>query len=264
MLDKSKALEDALGLLSAKRSNLAYARHVNAWPAVLVHMERDEAATRDALKKLLKEWTPAPHSARIPMVAKIIYKLGRAEWSDYVADKKFLREELEGRLLRLAAATHDMHDLQGGLHELRRQLRWFPIYAEAVNGLVQLDATQNPVPEYEPYLQLALASSKYVVLGDDSREVDAIRVSKSLYTACIQLTLDLGSLKDVGEPLEDLMHATVATGIAKDLAGARAAVLGLIGDEGAEKHIAKKADALYGEMKRLRLVEKLARNVRRG
>lgn len=267
----AKRLEDSLGAVSATRTNLAYARQVKAPADVLTQLETQERAAVDALQRLLeKEWMPDA-KGRVPALKDLMKGWGEAEWDDYVDDKKVVRQELIRRLEKLADTSYDMNDLQGGLHELRRQLRWFPIYAEGVNGLVQLDTGRNPVAAYAPMLSTELASSKYVQLPDDSREVGALQISKSLYTALMQLTLDLGALKDTGEPLEALWHAYMATGRAGTLDEARAQVATHLGltSSGTSKadqlvhDVHTEAHRLYAAMKDNRLVESLADELRR-
>ena len=260
----AKRLEDALGGLSATRTNLAYAQQVKAPPpvlAVLVKAEKD--AKRELKGLLIEQWMPNKHG-RIPALADMLEQLADTKWQGYAEDKKYLRGELVRRLAKVADTDFDMGQLETGIHELRRQLRWFPIYAEASNGLIQLDEQKNPVAAYQPLLKLKLATSKYVDLPDDAREVDAIRISKSLYTAVIQLTLDLGGIKDAGEPVEALFAAYLDSKQASNHADARAQVFKLIGSDRIDHDVHDGARKLYAEMKDNKLVEKLAEQVKKG
>lgn len=260
----AKGLEDALGGLSATRTNLAYAQQVKAPADVIALLEKAERDAKAALKKTLAEqWMPDA-KGRIPALTAILEGWGEAKWDDYADDKKYLRGELHRRLVKLSDTTFDMNELETGIHELRRQLRWFPIYTESVNGLLQLDATKNPVAAYEPLLGVKLATSKYVDLPDDAREVDAIRISKSLYLALMQLTLDLGGIKDAGEPVEALFHAYQSTGRAATLDDAKKQVFALIGSDKIAHDVHDNAKRLYAEMKANKLVEKLAEQVKKG
>lgn len=260
----AKELEDSLGGLSASRSNLAYARHANPPPEVLAHLEAAEQQARASLETLLRDtWMPRKKDGQIPALRDLVKGLGDAKWDDYADDKKYVRGEMVRRLEKIATTDFDMHDLAGGLHELRRQLRWFPIYTESMNGLLQLDDTKNPVPAYEPMLRVTLATSKYVDLPDDSREAGAIRISKSLYTALMQVTLDLGGLKDAGEPVEALAQAYLDLKKAKTLDDARRQVTALIGPR-LMNDVYGSADKVYAEMKKNHLVESLAESVKRG
>jgi hypothetical protein len=262
--EAAKELEDALGGLSATRTNLAYAQQVKAPAEVIAHLEKAERDAKKDLKKLLSDsWVPDA-KGRAPALKDLAKDWGEAKWDDYASDKKYLRGELVRRLVKVSDTSFDMTKLETGIHELRRQLRWFPIYTEASNGLLQLDVTKNPVKHYEPLLGVQLATSKYVDLPDDSREVDAIHISKSLYTALMKLTLDLGGVKDAGEPVEALFAAYEATGKARNLDDAKKQVFKLIGGDKIDHDVHDNAKKLYAEMKEHKLVEKLAEQVKKG
>jgi len=69
----AKKLEDTLGALSMHRTNLAYARHVNAPPDVLAFMEKAEQTARGDLEKLLKdEWMPRKKDGQIPALRDLV------------------------------------------------------------------------------------------------------------------------------------------------------------------------------------------------
>jgi hypothetical protein len=247
---QAKELEDSLGLYSAVKSNLAYAQKVNAPAPVLEHMQHLVDKAHKALGKLLEdEWMPSEKNGKCKALATLVEKLGNASWDDYRDDKKYIASEFAGRVSEVDNTHYDMTQLQTGIHELRRQLRWFPIYAEALNGLVQLDATQNPIAAYQPLLDKPLATSKYVDLPDAAREVDPILIPKSLYLAVMQLTLDLGAIKDAGEPLEALAEAYVDVGLAKSPGAAHKDVLALVGNAKVEDDLHAQAQGFYDTMK---------------
>ncbi len=174
-----------------------------------------------------------------------------------------MKSELSRRLEKIESTPYDMNELEDGIHELRRHLRWFPIYAESLNGLFQLDDTHNPVKAYEPLLQEGIATSKYVNLPAGDREKDPINISKSLYCGLMQLTLDLGALKDAGEPIHFIRDAYVRAGISDD-AGAKKAVAKLFVGTADEDEIHKNAHAQYDAMKKNGLVRELRHAVENG
>ncbi|MDP2345286.1 MAG: hypothetical protein Q8O67_30360 [Deltaproteobacteria bacterium] len=262
--DNVKKLEDQLGAVSMTKSNLAAAEKVKADPKVIALLTKDAADARTALKTILVEdWMPDA-KGRIPGMRDIVEDWGEAKWGSYEKDTKKVKEELSRRLEKLESTPYDMKDLQGGVHELRRQLRWFPIYAESLNGLFQLDDKQNPVKAYEPLLKADIATSKYVQLPDASREKDPIQLPKSVYCALMQLTLDLGGLKDQGEPMEFIRDAYVKAGLSKDTASAQKLVAGLFGGVANEHKIHDDAAKLYDAMKKNGLVRELRHAVENG
>ena len=259
-----KKLEDTLGQYSMTKSNVESAKKVNADPKVVALLTKAMDAARATLKSVLVEdWMPDA-KGRVPGMRDIVEDWSEAKWGSTEKDTKKVKEELSRRLEKLETTPYDMKDLEGGIHELRRQLRWFPIYAESLNGLFQLDDKQNPIKAYEPLLQADIATSKYVQLPDASREKDPIHLPKSVYCALMQLTLDLGGLKDAGEPIHFIRAAYVEAGVSKDAAAAEKTVAGLFGGVTDEHKIHDDAAKLYDAMKKNGLVRELRRAVEAG
>lgn len=259
----AKALEDRIGHYSMTRSNLATAEKVGADPKAIAVLKADMDASRAALKALVtSEWMPDA-KGRLPGMRDIVEDWGEAKWGSAEKDLKAVKGELARRLEKIETTPFDMNELEDGIHELRRQLRWFPIYAESLNGLFQLDDTTNPVKAYEPMLQHPIASSKYVNLPSADREKDPIAIPKSVYCALMQLTLDLGSLKDAGEPIHFIRDAYVRAGIG-DAASAAQTVAKLFVGTADEHEIHAGAHTLYDDMKRNGLVRELRHAVENG
>jgi hypothetical protein len=262
--DETKRLEDQIGKYSMTKSNLAAAEKVGADPRAVTILRTDMEAARAALKGLLvEEWMPNA-KGKIPAMRDIVEDWSEAKWGSYEKDLAKVKDELSRRLGKLEETPYDMNNLEDGIHELRRQLRWFPIYAESLNGLFQLDETKNPVPAYEPLLKHEIASSKYVQLPAADREKDPISLPKSVYCALMQLTLDLGALKDSGEPIHFLRDAYVRVGVSKDGTAATSAVEKLFHDVADEQKIHAEAHKLYAGMKQHGLVRELRHAVEAG
>ncbi len=252
----AKALEDQIGHFSMTRSNLATAEKVGANPKAIALLKSDMEASRQDLKKLVtEEWIPDA-KGRSPGMRDVVEAWGEAKWGSADKDLKNVKAELSRRLEKIENTPYDMNDLEGGIHELRRQLRWFPIYAEGLNGLFQLDEGQNPIKAYEPMLREPIATSKYVTLPPAERESSPVELPKSLYCALMQLTLDLGGLKDAGEPIHFIREAYVRAGVA-DERGATRDVAKLFTGVADEDEIHAGAYTLYEAMKKNGLVREL-------
>lgn len=238
-----KELEDELGAYADARKLVQLAKDKGMPAQVIEHLERGEAkAHKKALKVLGKEWVQQA-DGRIPAIATLVEELSAQKWDDYAADRKYLKSELARRAEKVGATDYDMKDLQGGLHELRRHLRWFPVYAEALDGLIVLDERRHPVPALASMLADPLASSKFVTLPAPARETEPLRFSKSLYTGVIKLVLDFGGLKDDGEAVEFLTQAYVESGAAKSKSKAHDAVVEALGE--GHGPVTEQAEALY-------------------
>lgn len=259
----AKALEDRIGQYSMTQSNLASAEKVGVDPKAIAVLKADMDASRAALKSLVtEEWMPDA-KGRIPGMRDIVEDWGEAKWGSVDKDLKAVKGVLARRLEKIESTPYDMSELEDGVHELRRQLRWFPIYAEALNGVFQLDPTDNPVKAYEPMLTAPIATSKYVNLPPPDREKDPVSLPKSVYGALMQLTLDLGGLKDAGEPIHFIRDAYVRAGLS-DAPTAAQTVAKLFVGTADEHEILAGAHQLYDNMKKNGLVRTLRHAVENG
>jgi hypothetical protein len=59
------------------------------------------------------------------------------EWPKNSKDDAFVFETARDQLEKLIDSDYDMNLLEGGLHELRRELRWWLLYVQSADGLIQ-------------------------------------------------------------------------------------------------------------------------------
>ncbi len=252
----AKRLEDHLGHFSMTKSNHDTATTVGADPRVIAVLKADMDASRALLKNVIaEEWMP-DGKGRIPALRDVVEDWGEAKWGSADKDLAAVKDELSRRLSKIESTPYDMNELEDGIHELRRDLRWFPIYAESLNGLFQLDDTQNPIAAYKDMLSQPIAASKYVNLPGAEREKNPVELPKSVYCALMQLTLDLGALKDAGEPIHFIRDAYVRAGVG-DAHSAHDVVAKLFVGTADEQEIHDGAHALFAAMKSNGLVREL-------
>ena len=120
---------------------------------------------------------------------------------------------------------------------------------------MQLDET-NPIAAYKDMASAPIASTKYVQLPAADRETSPVHVSKSVYCALMQLTLDFGGLKDAGEPIHFIREAYVRAGLG-DEKKAHDDVAKLFQGVASEHDILSRAHEHYEAMKRNGLVRAL-------
>ncbi len=272
-----KAFEDSLGAYSYARGMVKLAEEKGLDPKIKAHLAHESAAAREALTKVVADgWIP-DEQGRVPAIADMVEALAKADFGTYEEDRQFLRAELEDivkdldRDMKLDAdeGGYDLTQLQGpiGLHEFRRDIRWFSVCAEAVDGLVQLTTERNPVKEYknliitdenDPKFVSDLSTSKFVKLPTAERENGAFEIPLSLYTANMKGVLDFGGAKDGGEEIEGIAHALQAIGEADDLASAMAKATEMLGYPATYFDDAlKKGQEMFEEMKDNKLYKAL-------
>ncbi len=247
----TKAFEDQLGAVDyaicmrAHGAELDLPKKTRKWLA-----KQLDRARRDTLELVEKRWLP-DEDGESPGLAKLLRKLLAVEWDDYEADKTYLRGELARRLRKVHEANYDMADLEEGIHELRRQLRWLPIYLTALDGFAELAAELSPVPEYEPLLSDSLVSSPFAQLTASEAETGPVPLSQSLYVANTKMIAELGDLKDELQLVHGMAAALAQSGEAKSRKKAKKKALKLLGKTSAdEERIYERCAEIYSEIKR--------------
>ncbi|HVZ35265.1 MAG TPA: hypothetical protein VG963_22720, partial [Polyangiaceae bacterium] len=227
----TKALEDVLGATDAALHLLELARQLGLPEPVLQWCETQASLTKtEVAEQLTQHWLPLPDGT-IPIFRSICATLVALDFEGYARDRRSLMREIRSWLRKLEHTSLDMYVLQGnhGLHELRRQLRWLPIIAVSLDGLVITNDEHNPIKDYRALLTSKVAASPYARLPEPIREDKPIAISKSVFLAAIDLIARLGELKDRGEDLAGLEHALIGGGAAKTSRAARARALELLG-----------------------------------
>jgi len=225
-----KRLEDLLGVAEQRRALVVKAMDSTLPAEAKAHLAIEAARSELELEaELSRHWLKDP-KARAPALKSLAREVDGLKFDGYKKDRKYLKKELHRRLRDAAEREFDMTQLQGdvGLHELRRVLRWFPIYAVSLDGLVQLDAQHHPVARYAELTSAPVAKSTYARLPPSTREKAPMSISQSLFLANTQWIGNLGELKDSGEDIEGFQHALMATGV-KDAHQAESRAMKILG-----------------------------------
>jgi hypothetical protein len=251
----AKSLEDALGTWGAGLHLVEIVRRV-ASPEPALHWSETQAqlARSAVVEQLSQHWLPLPDGT-IPIFRVLCDALVALDFEGYGKDRRSLMQAIRSWLKRVADTPLDMYVLQGnhGLHELRRQLRWLPIFAVSLDGLVVTSDKHHPVKEYRALLTSEVAQSPYARLPEPIREDKPIKISRSLFLAAIDMIAQLGDLKDIAEDVQGLEHALIGGGVARTSRAAREQALSLLGrtpQQQMESQI--RAERLYRGLRRHR------------
>ena len=250
-----KALEDALGQLDAAvhlqelSGRLGLAESALDWCAAQVDAAREELAA-----ELRTAWLPQADGT-IPLFRSTCEALAGLDFEGYTRDRRSLIKELRRWLKEVAGTPLDMYVLQGnhGLHELRRQLRWFPICAVSLDGLIITSDRYDPIEKYRALLTSEVAQSPFARLPEPLREDHPIEISRSLFLAATLFISQLGELKDAGEDLQGVAHALIGGGVARSSRAALAQALSVLGrTPEQQRDFHARAERLYRELRRQR------------
>ncbi len=137
-------------------------------------------------------------AGRSPRATVFKAAAARQAWLSPAEDRDFAIGELVDQLQSVAAADYDMRRLEAGLHELRRELRWFSISARALGGVV-IASSVMACPQRQSVFA-AHADPKYG-LPTSGPFADACRISTCLSVELNGAVTLLGELKDEAEPI---------------------------------------------------------------
>lgn len=149
-----------------------------------------------------------------------VNRLGRdlrdVAWPSAAKERKRLRAFLHDRMasLHTAARSLDMNDIEHGLHELRRKLRWISIYAAALDGAVQLDMRAKAPKGWARYMTPAVVDNPFNQLPEGEPGEEPVRIPAPLFYALSWLIAELGALKDRAQWTETVAHEHASLGLA--------------------------------------------------
>jgi hypothetical protein len=134
------------------------------------------------------------------------------DWPKAKKERKRFAAYLAERLRRVHAdaLALDMDDLEGGLHELRRKLRWFSIYPRALDGLIVLDEKASAPAGWGRYMVESIVTSPFSKLPAAGPGEDPLVMPAPLFYALSWIIDDLGRVKDAAqetELVENGLHA---------------------------------------------------------
>jgi hypothetical protein len=97
--------------------------------------------------------------------------------------------------------------LEEEVHELRRKLRWLSIYAQALNGLIQLSKLTKKSKFSNNYFTKEVLNSPYNNLPVKPKNLTTIEFDANSFFALSWIIKELGNLKDTGLNIEKLSNA---------------------------------------------------------
>lgn len=177
---------------------------------------------------------------------------------------EFLARELEKAEAQYRDGELNPHELEGGLHELRRKLRWFSIYAAVLQGRLRLRKVPVTDTRLQKYCTKEIIGSPFNKLPSTPRGVKALEVQSTYFYALSWLIQELGKWKDaaqLNEELESLLRGSGVTDAAS-LSAFRARLREILPCDPAAIPVMAE-DAIDDFIYRDRILMRLARDIRR-
>jgi len=130
----------------------------------------------------------------------------------YLDDLKYsMLDEIESILKFEKKANYQFTKIEEQVHELRRKLRWLSIYAQGLNGLVQLKKSTSNTKFQINYFTKNILKSPYNVLPPRPKNTSIIEFDHDSFFALSWIVNELGVLKDKGLKIEKVREAILNT-----------------------------------------------------
>jgi hypothetical protein len=134
-----------------------------------------------------------------PMLAELRTALtalgGRKPKKERKQIAAFLRDEVTEIIDKLADGRIDLDEVELGIHELRRHLRWLPIYGLALGGKIVLDPATHDGP-LAHYLTPDRLNNRFNQLPGHDDEPEPVQLDTGAFLAVSLLIAEIGKLKD--------------------------------------------------------------------
>lgn len=95
-------------------------------------------------------------------------------------------------------------EIETGIHELRRKLRWLSLYAQVSNGMIQLTGKEVKTEIAEVYVTREILTSPFLQFPKAPEGIRPLEIKFAHFAALSSLIATLGELKDAGLTLEAL------------------------------------------------------------
>jgi|GEM_PF-4460499 len=235
LLETIKSFEDKLGAHIAQMEYVEFAEDVKAPAIVLKNMRTQLAATETELHKELKSFFTAT-SGQQSKYQKFKDSIRGLDFKKTRKDDEDLLNVVVKEVKKVRDTDYNMNDLQSGVHELRRQARWFAIYTDALDGTVNIEGAPLPF---------------------ESGRRAKVLVSDEAYAGLSAFIKAIGKMKDAGEYVEALSKALVASKVSKTDAEAHKLAIEMAekAKVAIEKDPLKVAKGLYEKLKKDKVLE---------
>jgi hypothetical protein len=211
MRKQFKIVEDKLGVIDYYD---AFHKDFSTTPeAIINYFQIQKEKHLSELNQLLKKkaWTGVGNKR----INKINFKLKKADWlpeaEDTEAIVKRYRKDIAGIVKDIRNNKINFDNVEQDVHELRREIRWLSIYAQALRGLVQLKSNEVVPDGLQPYQTPEVLNSPFNKMPEAGAHTTRILADAPNFYTLSWLISELGMLKDYGLRIMAVKEAIMAT-----------------------------------------------------
>jgi hypothetical protein len=211
-----KELEDSLGEIDYfDVFEKEFLKIKNLPPVFINYFTEGRNKAQDKLNKILskKKWI----TKKSGKLGKIETLLNDADWlepeTERIAIGEFLVKQVDKFSAKYEKGKLHFDDIENGVHEFRRKLRWFSIYAAALDGLIQLKKSATVDEDLAKYLQPEIINSPFNIFPEPAAGIQPFYIQDKFFYAMSWVIQETGKLKDEGLRNEIIQDAAQATGL---------------------------------------------------
>jgi hypothetical protein len=134
--------------------------------------------------------------------------IAQCTWLESHEDRAAFGHEMINELSKLhqkyESGELNPYNIEEGLHEFRRRLRWIGIYSIASEGMVQLQKVKTITPSVQKYQTKEIVASPYNIMPAHSKGQHTINIQSQHFYAMSWLIQQLGEWKDRAQHHEAL------------------------------------------------------------
>ena len=194
-----KSLEDQLGKVDFYDAFWQEFSTLKDFPIQLLNsIKQDYFNELNTLKELIQtnDWKNPNQKFE-----SIIEKIEGVEWleddQERLAVTKVIAKQISKIKEKYKSGELNFNDIELGLHEFRRKIRWISIYAIALDGLIQVQ--EDDYDQFlKKYLTQEVLKNKFNQLPATKKGIRSIYLSQSAFYALSWLISESGKLKDHG------------------------------------------------------------------
>lgn len=235
--DFFKKFEDLFGKVDLYSSLTAVATRLKEKTLITHFNELKQEASKNLLLALEQEGFTSNPEKKIAELKKSIASFD--DWKKPLKDKKIHIKRLISESERLIKDIKDRKfsedDIELGLHELRRRVRWLVIHVQTLNGLTQYQTQAKLPSKTESWFEEMLSRSPKLLYTSflkmrDPDIADPIIIPQKLHAMLSTIVSNIGTEKDKAETqifiLEALKHQNLSAAKIKELETALLTITG--------------------------------------
>jgi len=207
-----KIIEDGLGEIDYYQSFKNYAIKHKLDPLYIQYFDGEYQVALDKFVNILQKenWFDKKGKVGYLKFYKLKNQLSKIKWPSVQKNNKNLAEFFSRKLSKLNNQYRDgkynFKDLENGVHEFRRRIRWYSIYAHALNGSICLKNNKSIPKSFQKYATAKIIASPFNKLQNDHR-IKPLFIDNYLFYALSHVIGRLGKIKDKGQTVEAFEHA---------------------------------------------------------